>query len=250
MTIDYAKIAETLNRMHLTVGIGTEENACTFAALNIALNRGLTDECPDCASKVIWKWGIRIQDAMPDKMRNSQRWKDAAVKVAGTGQAHEKERLAIIMDHMWTVTLPMLQTLADANGFGNEWRRMTIERTPDSARAARAAARVAEAAEAAAEAARAEEASARAEAAEAADAAATAASAAARAEAAEASAEAAWVAVWAVWAEAWAARVARVSWASEAAAALREAEALSIPNAWTILDPCGLLERLVAVGEK
>ena len=34
-----------------------------------------------------------------------------------------------MLDHMWSVTLPTMQPLADAKGFGDEWRRMTTERT-------------------------------------------------------------------------------------------------------------------------
>ena len=126
MTIEQtrSKIAEIVNQMHLTQGLGDADNACSFAAVNLALSGELTDKCPDCASDVLWEWGIVTQDAMPDDLRNSQRWKDLMPLVAGTGKAHEKERFKIILDHMWTVVLPYLQPLADKKGFGNEWRRM------------------------------------------------------------------------------------------------------------------------------
>jgi hypothetical protein len=217
MTIDYTKIAETVNRMHLPAGLGDKENACSIAALNIALTGELTDVAHPCMSPVIVNWVIKIQDAMPDKLRNSARWKAAIVRIPGTGREHEQERAALILEHMWTVALPMLQPLADAKGFGNEWRRMTIERTPDSARAAdwaagAAAAKAGWTAE------------------EAAGAAASWASSAAKVEEA-ASAD-------------WDAGARAAAWAAGAAAAA------GIPNVWTILDPCGLLERLVAVGHE
>ena len=198
MTIDYAKIAETVNRMHLPVGLGNKENACSIAAINLALTGELTDDIPECMSKVIGRWIIVTQDAMPDELRNSARWKGLLPLAAGTGRDYEKERAELILDHMWTVTLPMLQPLADAKGFGGPWRRMTTERTQEAAaRAARAAAATAWAAEAA--------------------------------EAVVGAAEAG---------------------AARAAATGAAAARAGIPNAWTILDPCGLLERLVAVTEK
>ena len=171
MTIDYAKIAETVNRMHLPSGLGDKENACSIAAINLALTGELTDHIPACMSDVIGHWIIVTQDGMPDELRNSARWKGLLPLAAGTGRDYEKERVEIILDHMWTVTLPMLQPLADDKGFGDAWRRMTTERTAEAAEAAwEAAARMA-------------------------------ASAWAAWEAASAAARAAWGAAWAAWAE-------------------------------------------------
>jgi hypothetical protein len=165
-------IAEKLASMHLPVGLGDEHNACSIAAINLALTGELTDEIPDCMSVVIGRWIITTQDSMPDEMRNSDRWKSLLPLAAGTGRDKEQERLQIILDWMWKTVLPSVQPLADERGFGDVWRRMTTERTKE------AAAEAAEAAEAAAWAVRA------AEAAEAAEAAWAAARAAARAEAA------------------------------------------------------------------
>jgi len=136
-------IAAKLASMHLPSGLGDEEAACSIAAINLALTGKLTDDIPPCMSEVIGKWIIRIQDAMPDDMRNSERWKQLLPRAAGTGRAKEKERLAIILDWMWESVLPTLQPLADKHGFGREWQTMTTERTKA------AAARVAAAAEAA-----------------------------------------------------------------------------------------------------
>jgi hypothetical protein len=201
-------IAEKLASMTLPSGLGTEEAACSIAAINLALTGKLTDDIPNCMSEVIGKWIIRIQDAMPADMRNSGRWKQLLPLAAGTGRDKEKKRLSIILDWMWGAVLPTLQPLADDRGFGTEWKRMTTERTEsaaaEAARAAAAAARSAcSSAGAAAWAARAARAAAR---------------EAAREAAAEA-AEAAWEAAW-------------------------EAEAAA---AWQTCDPCGLLERLINV---
>ena len=139
-------IAEKLRDMHLPAGLGDEENACSIAAINLALTGELTDDIPNCMSEVIGRWIIKIQDSMPDEMRNSVEWKSLLPLAAGTGREKEKEkeRLAIILDWMWGTVLPTLQPLADKEGFGAEWKSMTEERTAEAA--AEAAARAAEAA--------------------------------------------------------------------------------------------------------
>lgn len=132
-------IADILVGMKLPSGLGNETNACSLAAINLALSGRLTDDVPDCMSDVIGRWVISVQDAMPDEMRNSARWKDLLPRAAGTGRAHEKERLEIILDWMWSDVLPTCQPAADSDGFGPEWLRMTTARTAQSADAARAA---------------------------------------------------------------------------------------------------------------
>jgi hypothetical protein len=91
-------------------------------------------------SEGIGKWIIRVQDAMPHKMRNSKAWKGLLPLAAGTGRDHERERLALIMDWMFDIVLPYVQPIADAGGYGKEWRAMCKKRTPAAARAAWAAA--------------------------------------------------------------------------------------------------------------
>jgi hypothetical protein len=137
-------IAEKLATMTLPSGLGTEESACSIAAINLALSGKLTDAIPPCMSQVIGKWIIQMQDAMPDDMRNSDRWKQLLPLAAGTGRNKEKERLAAILDWMWGTVLPTLQPLADARGFGAEWKRMNTERTREAAERAAYAADAAE----------------------------------------------------------------------------------------------------------
>ena len=146
-------IAEKLATMTLPSGLGDEHAACSIAAINLALSGKLTDDIPPCMSEVIGKWIIKVQDSMPDTMRNSERWKQLLPRAAGTGRAKEKERLAIILDWMWITVLPTIQPLADDRGFGTEWKRLTTERTEAAAAAARARAAAAAAAAARAKAA-------------------------------------------------------------------------------------------------
>src|SRR5271165_2996249 len=120
----------------ISVGVGTEESACSIAAINLALTGELTDAIPGCMSEVIGRWIIRIQDAMPAAMRNSPEWRQLLPLAAGTGRELEQVRLAIILDWTWDIVLPMIQPIADAHGFGGKWRLMCSERTAEAARAA------------------------------------------------------------------------------------------------------------------
>lgn len=122
----------------LPSGLGNKESACTLAAINLAMSGRLTDEIPACMSEVLGKAAISLQDAMPDEMRNSQRYKRLIPDMPGTGRAQEQERLAILMEWMWGVVLPQVQPIADKRGLGVEWRQMCHDRMADAARAARA----------------------------------------------------------------------------------------------------------------
>ena len=123
----------------LAVGVGTREQACSIAALNLALTGTLTDTVPDCMSPVIGRWIISVQDRMPATIRDSQAWRDLLVLSAGTGSEHEAERVALVMAWMWDA-LALVQPQADARGYGVAWATMLRERTVKSANSAAAAA--------------------------------------------------------------------------------------------------------------
>jgi hypothetical protein len=237
-----ASIAKTLEGMHLPSGLGNEHSACSLAAINLALSGRLTDEIPDCMSEVIGRWIIVVQDAMPGELRNSARWKSLLPLAAGTGRGQEQARLDIILDWMWGTVLPSLQTLADQQGFGAQWQKMTTGRTAKSARAVAVDAAAAEewAATNAAEAAHWATKVARA-----------------------AASAAGWAAGWAASAAATAAKAAKAARAAEVAdvaagvadvAARVAAEVADVAAgvaagvaAWANFDPCGLLERLIKI---
>jgi hypothetical protein len=218
-TEQQAAIASKLANMQLPSGLGNEHSACSIAAINLALSGRLTAKIPDCMSGVIGRWIIVIQDAMPGALRNSGRWKSLLPLAAGTGRVNEQERLDIILEWMWGTVLPSLQPLADKQGFGAQWKKMTTERTAESARAAAEVAYTL-AAEVAAEVA--------AEAAE--------------ADAAEADA--------AEWATSTAAEVAGAAAVIAAALDRAAAWATAGATAWVHFDPCGLLERLIGIDNK
>lgn len=218
-------IADYLSCREITVGRGSEESACSIAAINLALTGRLTDEIPPCMSPVIGRWIIVVQDAMPHAMRNGGEWAALLPLAAGTGQAHESQRLAIVLDWMWEVVLPAFQPKADAGGYGAEWRSMCAERSEGAAAKAAAAAW---AATWAAKATREKEAATWAE----------------------------WAEWAAAWAAKWAARAAKAEEAEEAAEAAaatawaaKEAarKAEDEEAAWAAYDPIGLLRRLIAV---
>jgi hypothetical protein len=94
-------IAAFLATHELPAGLGSQEAACSIAAINLALTGELTDRIPDCMSKVIGEWIIRVQDSMPSTMRNSDEWKRLLPLAAGTGREHESERLKLILAWMW-----------------------------------------------------------------------------------------------------------------------------------------------------
>ena len=148
-----SKLEAYLATHSLPSGLGNEESACTLAAINLAITGKLTDEIPSCMSLVLGRITIRLQDVMPDQMRNSKRYKRLIPDMPGTGRERDTERLAVLMDWMWTVVLPQLQPIADKHGFGSAWRNMCEVKTLAAAEAAARAARAARAAVAAARAA-------------------------------------------------------------------------------------------------
>lgn len=133
---EHTKIAEFLDGFYLTNGVGSEEAACSVAAINLALTGQLTDEIPSCMSRIVGLWIIGIQDAMPEDLRNAPEWRTLLPLAAGTGRDHEPERMRVIMDWLWDVVLPQVQSYADGNGFGDSWRRMCEVRTSAAAFAA------------------------------------------------------------------------------------------------------------------
>ena len=215
------KLEQYLAEHELPSRLGTKESACSIAAINLAVSGKLTDSIPECMSGVLGKSTIILQDAMPDEMRNSSRYKQLLPDMAGTGRDKEQERFAVFLDWMWTVVLPQIQPLADEKGFGEEWQDMCELKTPKAASAAYAAASTAFAAASAAYAA----ASTAFAAASAAYAAASAAYA-ADAAAAAANADAAYAAS-----------------AYAAAAAAASAYAADV-DFWNTTDPIGVLERM------
>ena len=245
ITVEQADAIRAYLAMHtLPRGLGTKENACSIAAINIALTGRLTDNVPDCMSNVIGRWIIRIQDRMPDEMRNSTEWKQLLPLAAGTGREAEKKRMTVALDWMWQVVLPLLQPLADEHGYGDQWQHMTTQKTSNAAAAAADAADAADAAYTAAAAYAAADAAYTAAAAyaatdAAADAAYTAAAAYAATDAAAYTAAAAYAATDAYTAAAYTAAAAD---AAAYAAAARQKSAF-----WASVDPCSCLARMIAV---
>ena len=125
---------------HIPTGIGTEEAACSVAAIRLAWDGVLIDEPPPCMSPVLAKWIIGAQDAMPARIRDSAEWRSLLPHAAGTGREREEERLAVILEWLFGTVLPYLQPLADERGFGDAWRAMCEERSVLAARAAAKAA--------------------------------------------------------------------------------------------------------------
>lgn len=138
LTLDQQdKITTTIASMgNISSGLGNIKSACSIAAINLALTGELTDNTPDCMSLVIGGWLIKIQDVMPDEMRNSKEWRELLPHAAGTGRDNESRRLDVIMDWMWNTVLPQVQPYAESNGFGSEWTAMCVSKTAAAAKTA------------------------------------------------------------------------------------------------------------------
>lgn len=138
-----------LPKNHTDTYVVFEKNAAGLSKTMTQPNSTLTPEqqqvdadcvnnhrIPPRMSKVIGEWIINIQDAMPDEIRNSRTWKISLPLAAETGREREGQMIAIILDWMWGTVLPILQTHADKNGFGADWRTMCEHRTNDAAHTA------------------------------------------------------------------------------------------------------------------
>ena len=140
-----ARLVQYLNRDGYVIPavLGTEDSACSIAAINLALTGELTSNIPACMSPVICRWIIAFQDAMPTELRNSPAWRELLPLAADTGRAQtlEDERLALILRWAWEKAFPAVQPLADADGFGDPWQTMCFEQTEEAALAACLAAR-------------------------------------------------------------------------------------------------------------
>ncbi|CAK9250004.1 unnamed protein product [Sphagnum jensenii] len=214
-------IREYFKGRNIPKGLGDENSACSIGGINLALYGQLDDITPECMSEQIGHWIVRVQDAMTDDIRNSDRWRELLPRAAGTGREHEQVRSSMILEWMWETVLPYLQPIADEDGYGDAWRAMCQERTADAA-------------------------------AKAADMAANAAPLAARTEV-----DAARAATQAGYAAAYTANAGYVAGAPHAAyAAAYAAKAVkayaasaAYAKAWEHFDPCTLLARLIAVSE-
>ena len=234
---DAEALTAWLGTHNLSQGVGTAESACAVAAVNIVLGKGVTDDRPDCMSAVLHSWVTNMQDAIPDAMRNSPRFKALIPLLAGSGNDHEAKRWAMIKDHMWSVVFPLLQPQADAGGYGAAWASMCREKTQAAAGvAARAASKAVGAAWAGSAAMAATDGVGRM-----ADAMAMSARAARVTDSSATAADAAGATSRSAWARA---AGAAMEWASGVVGVEKEAGA----DFWAKADPVGLLDRLLRVG--
>ena len=121
------RLWEYLHSHSLSAGLGTPLSTCSIGAVNLALGNGLTDNIPQSMSLVIGIWMIKIQDAMPSRLRNSDGWKEALITFVDTvnSPAAEDRRLDLILQTMWGKVIPFLQPDADKGGYGEEWLMMS-----------------------------------------------------------------------------------------------------------------------------
>lgn len=111
----------------LVRGLGNKQNACSIAAINLALSGRLTDEVPSCMSEIIGYWIVRIQDSMPNEIRNSDEWRNLLPLAAGTGRELEAERFRDIINWYWDM-MPACQDTASRFGIGEIWSEATAKK--------------------------------------------------------------------------------------------------------------------------
>jgi hypothetical protein len=149
---DRDKIRATLDTLTLVHGVGdkAKHEACTIAAVNLALTGTLTDDDPaECICPVIRRWVISVQDAMPTAQINAPEWRALIPAIAGTRSTPEVEqqRDDLILDWMWGSLAAIRDVVPESTR--EAWDRMLDERTYAASAAASAAARAADAAAAA-----------------------------------------------------------------------------------------------------
>ena len=83
LTEDQQKVQDLLDaHPHLSRGVGTEDEPCTIAAVNMALTSKLTDNLHPCVSPIIRSWVMVTQDAMPDAAATAARYATDAARAA------------------------------------------------------------------------------------------------------------------------------------------------------------------------
>jgi len=103
------KLIDHFKSTPISGGLGTKDEPCTFAAIQLALTGELTDKDEaECVSPTIREWVISVQDFMPSAMRtdpedeHSKRWRQTAPWIAGTvNEDLEEARQAMVIDWMW-----------------------------------------------------------------------------------------------------------------------------------------------------
>jgi hypothetical protein len=111
-------------------GVGDMVSASTVANFNIAMTGKVTDSRPDCMSKVCHAFIIRLQNKIPLYRLNSPAYRAIAPYLAGTGNAYEAERLAIILRWMRDTVLPLLEGVPDMHNYAKRWLEACQESTP------------------------------------------------------------------------------------------------------------------------
>ena len=127
-------LVEYLGTHNIAHGLGTEESACSVAAINLALTGKVNDEVPACMSEVIGNLITHIQDAMPRALRNSLEWKTLLPVAAGTGRDEDTEgrRFEVALEWMWDTVLPSLMPIVEKHGLDADWNQMLLNQDKTS----------------------------------------------------------------------------------------------------------------------
>ena len=94
---------------------GTSKAATSMGAIYLALTGrvGYRDRAPDCMSYTIGRWIIEAGQMMPDTMRDSPAWRELLPRAMHTDPKRDQESLKILVRWVWSTILPTLQPVAD-----------------------------------------------------------------------------------------------------------------------------------------
>ena len=123
-----AALRKYLESNTLSDGLGDRQSACSIAAINIALTGELTDEIPQCMSRVIGEWILSVQDHMRADDRNSRTWKNLLPEAAASGRGRENQILALLINATIERTRPALAPVAARAGVMDAWRQLRTGR--------------------------------------------------------------------------------------------------------------------------
>ncbi len=90
------------------------------------------------SSLVLAEWVTTSLEWLPPFISDTVEWGVLIQASEHVGQSGDVRRQELISDWMWCTVLPVLQPYADRYGFGLEWQRMLDERTSEAASLAKA----------------------------------------------------------------------------------------------------------------
>lgn len=78
-------------------------------------------------------WVNSISKNLPSQIEDSKEWRKLMLLASKDEEKSNTNRLNIVFNHLWTVMLPPIQSIADKNNLGLKWSQMIENKNYDSA---------------------------------------------------------------------------------------------------------------------